>query len=216
MEIQMTLLKVRVHVTAAFLLFGGLAIAQSQPNQDPGNQRQANQNQSNPSQANPSQANRPSGLLGQLNPQMLGEVLRSATTFHQLVENMNLSNSLGPDQHVVGPDGQAHHSLERTAATIGAGAGAGAAIGGMSKSSNGVLIGALIGSAGGLIVDQIVRRQEIARAQAFDPGAPGAPNSNNPQGNGWHTASPASQPPAYQYQYDQHQLKERDSNSRQQ
>src|SRR5258708_15328233 len=83
----------------------------------------------------------------QLTPQVLGEMLRSATTFHELVRNLNLNKNFGPDVHVAGPDGAPQHSVERTAATIGAGAGAGAAIGGMTKSQNGVLIGALIGGA---------------------------------------------------------------------
>jgi hypothetical protein len=102
----------------------------------------------------------------QLTPQLLGEMLRSATTFHELVRSMNLNQSLGPDQHYIGPDGQLHHSMERTAETIGAGAGAGAAIGAMSRSQNGVVIGALIGGAGGLIIDQIVKQHEQQQARA--------------------------------------------------
>jgi hypothetical protein len=109
----------------------------------------------------------------QLTPQILGEMLRSATTFHELVTNLNLNRSLGPDQHVQGPDGQLHHPLERTAATLGAGAGVGAAVGAMSKSPNGVLIGALVGSAGGLIIDSIVKHREEQKAAQYatpDPG----------------------------------------------
>ena len=45
----------------------------------------------------------------ELTPQVLGEMLRTATTFHELVTKLNLSKSLGPDQHVLGPDGQYHH-----------------------------------------------------------------------------------------------------------
>lgn len=108
----------------------------------------------------------------ELTPQVLGEMLRSATTFHELVTKMNLSKSLGPDQHVLGPDGQYHHPMQRTAAVIGAGAGAGAAIGGMTHSTNGVLIGAIIGSAGGLIVDQVMRHREEMRAKATYDSAP--------------------------------------------
>ena len=42
---------------------------------------------------------------------ILGEILRSATTFHDLVTNLRLNGTLGPDQHVQGPDGQFHHPL---------------------------------------------------------------------------------------------------------
>jgi hypothetical protein len=110
----------------------------------------------------------------QLTPQMLGEMLRSATTFHELVAQMNLNRSLGPDQHIAGPDGRPHHPIGRTVQTIGAGVGAGAAIGGMTRSQNGVLIGALVGGAGGLIIDQILKHRENSRERAYgaatDPG----------------------------------------------
>jgi len=102
----------------------------------------------------------------QVTPQVLGEMLRSAATFNELVRNMNLNRSLGPDLHAVGPDGRMRHSVERTAETIGAGAGAGAALGAMSRNPNGVMIGALIGGAGGFIVDQVLRHQEEVREHA--------------------------------------------------
>lgn len=108
----------------------------------------------------------------ELTPQVLGEMLRTATTFHELVMKLDLGKSLGPDQHVLGSDGQYHHPLQRTAAVIGAGAGAGAAIGGMTHRTNGVFIGAIIGSAGGLIVDQIMRHREEMREKATYNPAP--------------------------------------------
>jgi hypothetical protein len=109
----------------------------------------------------------------QLTPQVLGEMLASATTFHDLVTSLNLSRSLGPDVHVEGPDGEYHHPVRRTAAVIGAGVGAGAAIGGMTRSLNGVMIGALVGGAGGLIIDQIMRhREEVREHAAYGPPAP--------------------------------------------
>ena len=111
----------------------------------------------------------------ELTPQVLGEMLRTATTFHELVTKLDPSKSLGPDQHVLGPDGQYHHPVQRTAAYIGAGAGAGAAIGGMTRSTNGVFIGAIIGSAGGLIVDQIMRHREETREKAAYNPAPETP-----------------------------------------
>ena len=100
----------------------------------------------------------------QLSPKVLAEMLRSASTFHDLVQNVN--KSLGPDVHTVTPDGVSHHSLERTAVTMGAGAGVGAAIGAMSHNQKGVLIGALVGTAGGLIIDEVVKHREQTRAQA--------------------------------------------------
>jgi len=118
--------------------------------------------------ANPHAAPAPN----QLTPQTLGEILRSASTFHELVQNLNVGKLLGPDQHVAGPDGQLHHSMERTAQTVGAGAGAGAAIGGMTHSQNGVLIGALIGAGSGMIVDQIVKEREAQKAKAASIAGP--------------------------------------------
>lgn len=126
------------------------------------------------------QANAPAPV-DQLTPQILGEILRSATTFHDLVTKLNLNRSLGPDQHVQGPDGQYHHPVERTAATLGAGAGVGAAVGAMSKSPNGVLIGALVGSAGGLIIDQIVKHREEQKAAQYAAPDPGHVPSDQPR-----------------------------------
>jgi hypothetical protein len=105
----------------------------------------------------------------QITPQVLGEMLRSATTFHDLVRDLN--KNLGPDVHAAGPDGVPQHSIERTAATIGAGAGIGAAIGGMTRNQNGVLIGALIGGAGGLIVDEILKHREESHPKPVNPPA---------------------------------------------
>jgi hypothetical protein len=138
--------------TLVVLAFSGFALAQQ------------------PTRPAPSQAGH---APDQLTPQMLGEMLRSATTFHELVQNLNLSKSLGPDQHVLGADGRLHHPLDRTAESIGAGAGAGAAIGAMTHSQNGVLIGALVGGAGGLLVDQIVKHREDVKQRAIEGSAPG-------------------------------------------
>ena len=110
----------------------------------------------------------PQAPANQVTPQVLGEMLRSATTFNELVRNLNLSKSLGPDVHATGPDGLPQHSVERTAQTIGAGAGAGAAIGAMTHNPNGVLIGALIGGAGGLIVDEILKHREESHPKPVD------------------------------------------------
>lgn len=117
-------------------------------------------------------AQAPAPQPNQITPQVLGEMLRTAATFHDLVQNLNLSKSLGPDVHVPRPDGLPEHSVTRTAETIGAGAGVGAAIGGMTHRQNGVLIGALIGGAGGLIIDEILKHREAAHPKPVDATAP--------------------------------------------
>ena len=96
----------------------------------------------------------------QLTTQVLADMLRTATGFHDFVQNLNLNKSLGPDVHTIGPNGLPQHSVARTAVAIGAGAGVGAALGQMSHNPNSVLIGAFIGGAGGLIVDEIVKHRE--------------------------------------------------------
>jgi len=100
----------------------------------------------------------PTAPSNQISPQVLAAMLRSATTFNELVRNLN--QTMGPDVHATGANGVPQHSIERTAQTIGAGAGAGAAIGAMTHSQNGVLIGALVGGAGGLIIDEILKHRE--------------------------------------------------------
>ncbi len=106
----------------------------------------------------------PAAPSNQMPSKALLEMLQSAATFHDLVQNLN--KSLGPDVHTAGPDGSSQHSLERTAATIGAGAGVGVAIGGMTHNPNGALIGALIGSAGGLVLDEVLKHREQAQASS--------------------------------------------------
>jgi hypothetical protein len=109
----------------------------------------------------------------QITPKVLAEMLQSASNFHDLAQN--LSKSLGPDVHTIGPDGSSQHSLERTAVTIGAGAGVGVAIGSMTRNKDGALIGALIGSAGGLVLDEILKHREQAHAQTVAPQYPANP-----------------------------------------
>jgi hypothetical protein len=109
----------------------------------------------------------------QVTPKILAEMLQSATNFHDLAQN--LSKSLGPDIHTIGPDGSSQHSVERTAITVGAGAGVGVAIGSMTRNQNGALIGALIGSAGGLVLDEILKHREQAHPQAVDQQSPKNP-----------------------------------------
>jgi len=119
------------------------------------------------------QSSTPAAQSNQVTPKVLAEMLQSATNFHDLAQN--LSKSLGPDVHTIGPDGSSQHSMERTAITVGAGAGVGVAIGNMTRNQNGALIGALIGSAGGLVLDEILKHREQAHAQTPDPQNPKAP-----------------------------------------
>ena len=115
----------------------------------------------------------PTTQSNQVTPRVLAEMLQSASNFHDMVQNLN--KSLGPDVHTTGPDGSSQHSLERTAVTVGAGAGVGVAIGSMTHNQNGALIGALIGSAGGLVLDEILKHREQAHAQTIDPQKPRDP-----------------------------------------
>jgi hypothetical protein len=103
---------------------------------------------------------------GQVSAEMLGTGLRSAAAFHELVRGLNLATALGPDQHLVGADGRLHHPMIRTVEVMGAGAGVGAAIGEMTHKPNGVMVGALVGGIGGLIIDQVMRQREEARMRA--------------------------------------------------
>jgi len=115
----------------------------------------------------------PPAQSSQITPKVLAEMLQSASNFHDLAQN--LSKGLGPDVHTTGPDGSSQHSLERTAITVGAGAGVGVAIGSMTRNQNGALIGALIGSAGGLVLDEILKHREQAHPQATDTPSPKDP-----------------------------------------
>jgi hypothetical protein len=96
----------------------------------------------------------------QLNLVLLADALRSASTFHDLVKNLNVEKNLNQDPNA--------SPLSRAAAIMGAGAGAGAAIGEMSRSQKGVLIGVVAGTAGGFILDQILR-DRAAKAAAAAP-----------------------------------------------
>ena len=96
-----------------------------------------------------------------LNMQFLGEMMRSASSFHDLVKGMQLQQTFGArdlDANLP-PAERERREMARTAAIMGAGAGAGAAIGSMSHSEKGLLIGALVGAGSGLVIDQILRHR---------------------------------------------------------
>lgn len=92
-----------------------------------------------------------SQISSHINLALLAEALRAASTFHDLVQNLNVEKNLSQDQTAA--------PLNRTAAIMGAGAGAGAAIGELSRSQKGILIGVAAGTAGGFIIDQILRQK---------------------------------------------------------
>jgi len=93
----------------------------------------------------------------QLNLQFLADVLRNAAASHSAIQGMNLDKTF--------TDGGAT-SAGKTAAIMGAGAGVGAAIGEMSHTQKGLLIGAVAGGAGALIIDQILQHNAAAKASA--------------------------------------------------
>ncbi len=99
------------------------------------------------------------------NVQFMEQLMRTATAVHDLVKSMNLEKAL--NSQPIYPPGDPRN-LQRTADFMGVGAGVGLALGEMSHSQKGVLIGAAAGSAGGLIVDQLLRHQ-AAKAQAAPP-----------------------------------------------
>jgi hypothetical protein len=102
----------------------------------------------------------------QLNLRMLAETLRAASTFHDLVKNLNVQKNLNPDGgSAAGTQASPNQAMARTAAMVGAGAGTGAAIGEWNGSQKSVAIGVIAGAAGGLILDQILRHK-AAKAEA--------------------------------------------------
>ena len=114
------------------------------------------------------QAQSPAPAAPNLNLQLLAEALRTASTFHDLVKNLNanVAKNLSADATAQAPA----PSLDRTAAIVGAAAGAGAALGELHGGQKGVMIGAIAGAASGLVIDQIVRHhQEAAKARAAEP-----------------------------------------------
>jgi hypothetical protein len=113
------------------------------------------------SQVNNSQTNN-----SQINLVLLAEALRSASTFHDLVKNLNVEKTVNP-----GPNAA---PLDRTVSIMGAGAGAGAAIGEMSHSQKGILIGVVAGTAGGFVIDQLLRQRDARAATLPAPTAPAA------------------------------------------
>jgi hypothetical protein len=108
----------------------------------------------------------PAPSAQQLNIQLLAEALRTAATFHDLVKNLNTNVEKNLAVNGASSSPSSAQSLSRTAEIVGAGAGAGAAMGELSGSQKGMMIGAAAGAAGALVIDQIVRHHEAAKAAA--------------------------------------------------
>jgi hypothetical protein len=89
------------------------------------------------------------------NLQFLDQVLKTATAVQSLVKSMDLKKAISAQTYPAGDP----RALQRTAEFIGVGAGVGMALGEMAHSQRGVITGAAIGSAAGVIADQILRRQ---------------------------------------------------------
>jgi hypothetical protein len=109
------------------------------------------------------------------NLQFVDEVLRTAIAVQSLVKSMNLDKAFGAQSSYPAGDPR---SLQRTAEFIGAGAGVGMALGEKSHGQKGAILGAAVGSAGGLIVDQVLRHQaaKSSPASANPPGSPNPPS----------------------------------------
>ncbi len=107
----------------------------------------------------------------QLNLQVLAEALRAAATFHDLVKNLDVEKNLKLGDASAG----SAQTLDRTAAILGAGAGAGAAIGELKGGQKAVLIGVAAGAAGALVLDQVLRHKEAKLDAQPAPGSQLAP-----------------------------------------
>jgi len=107
----------------------------------------------------------------QINTDFVADMLRAATAFNALVQNVNVRQTLqqaGVPRDSVDANGR---PIKHAAAVLGAGAGAGAAIGAMTGKQKGMLIGAAAGGAAALIIDQIIQHRE-AQAASVPPQMP--------------------------------------------
>ena len=97
--------------------------------------------------------------------QFLDEVLKTAAAVQSLMKSMDLKKAIGAQSSY--PPGDPR-SLQRTAEFIGVGAGVGMALGEMAHNQRSAILGAAVGGAAGVIVDQILRRQ-AAKMQTPPP-----------------------------------------------
>ena len=99
----------------------------------------------------------------QLNTEFLNDLMRSAAMFNGMVQNLNLNRTIhesGVAPESTDPNGR---PIKHTAAVLGAGAGIGLAVGGMTGNQKNAMIGAAIGGASALIIDQILQHQAKER-----------------------------------------------------
>lgn len=127
--------KTVIGVATAFLCMTGLALAEPQT----------------------TPANPPASIP--LNTEFLNDLMRSAAMFNGMVQNMNLNKAL--HESGVAPDSTDANGrqIKHTAAVLGAGAGIGLAVGGMTGNQKNAMIGAAVGGASALIIDQILQHQ---------------------------------------------------------
>lgn len=99
----------------------------------------------------------------QLNTEFLNDLMRSAAMFNGMVQNLNLNRTLH-ESGVAGDGTDANgRPVKHTAAVLGAGAGIGLAVGGMTGNQKNAMIGAAVGGASALIIDQILQHQAKER-----------------------------------------------------
>ena len=104
----------------------------------------------------------------QLNTEFLNDLMRSAAMFNGMVQNLNLNKTL--HESGVAPDSTDANGrpVKHTAAVLGAGAGIGLAVGGMTGNQKNAMIGAAVGGASALIIDQILQHQAKERLANAD------------------------------------------------
>ena len=106
----------------------------------------------------------------ELNTEFLNDLMRSAAMFNGMVQNLNLNRTL--HESGVAPDSTDANGrpIKHAAAVLGAGAGIGLAVGGMTGNQKNAMIGAAVGGASALIIDQILQHQakeRLANADAY-------------------------------------------------
>jgi hypothetical protein len=103
----------------------------------------------------------------QVNTEFLNALMRSAAMFNGMVQNLNLNRTL--HESGVAPDSTDANGrpIKHTAAVLGAGAGIGLAVGGMTGNQKNAMIGAAVGGASALIIDQLLQHQ--ARERLTNP-----------------------------------------------
>jgi hypothetical protein len=161
--------KIATGITTALLCMTGLAVAAPQT----------------------TPANPPVNI--QLNTEFLNDLMRSAAMFNGMVQNLNLNKTL--HESGVTPDSTDANGrpVKHTAAVLGAGAGIGLAVGGMTGNQKNAMIGAAVGGASALIIDQIMQHQAKERLANTDTSRASQPSNNRP------------------YEHDLRQLKQRES-----